>query len=141
MNQSLCVPSPMTPMTPMTPMSLMSTEPMSMPSSPFRSFNKSFESGFMKKDLKTFSQRDLSAIGIQEDGSTSHSAKKCREPNWHSRVWLQTSSNIQLLHLCHVCKLSCQRNYRSDISKQFGSRSKSTASTNASIIWYRYFAR
>lgn len=117
------------------------SEPCSMPSSPFL-----LKGHGGMKSKRSLSVRDLS----QDDGSkvTVDAAKNCREPNWHSRVWLQTGSNIQLLHLCHVCKLTCQKNYRNDISKHFvARRSEMRSSTEAkvnhssAIIWYRYFAR
>lgn len=120
-------------------------EPCSMPSSPYLMERRS-----LKKTKRSFSVRDLSEDPEGSKVTVDAAAKNCREPNWHSRVWLQTGSNIQLLHLCHVCKLTCQKNYRNDISKHFVARrseiksevaTKTKVNNSSAIIWYRYFAR
>ena len=79
--------------------------------------------------------------------------------NWKLIIYSQHTvitaavSSKNILHLCHVCKLGCQMNYRNDISKHFlsprhshsisnNASAKSTIkSKSAAIIWYRYFAR
>ena len=70
-------------------------------------------------------------------------SKICSEPNTHNRVWLETRKSFTLVQMCHKCQNTCQKNYRNDVSKHFGSRKSSIAKAqnSNSIIWYRYFAR
>jgi len=105
--------------------------PMSMPSSPYRSFGKKASS--LKRPEMTRLRQQLPLWPSEE------ASKKCRDPHWHSRVWIESGKHEINLQLCHVCKVNCQRNYRNDLSKHF--KPKSSANNSAAIIWYRFFAR
>lgn len=147
---SLCIPSPA-----FTSLAF-DTQPTSMPCSPFRTASaaaarKSSICG-LGGSFKARSERDLSDQQDEVIG-----AKKCRDGlNWHSRVWLRTSHDVEQceapeetkkMQLCHVCKPR-QCNYRNDISKHFASRRRTHqgqvrlgTSNSSALIWYRYFAR
>ena len=129
--------------------------PSSMPSSPFRPKPRP-EIDRLRSSSSSASRSSSLRLDLTEDQAAqleALSAKKCRQNNWHSRVWLNNDRRISV-QLCHVCKLSCQRNYRNDISKHFVGRMRShaasgnskpplasTTSHSSAIIWYRYFAR
>ena len=125
--------------------------PSSMPSSPFRPKPRP-EIDRLRYQARRSSSLRLDLSREQAEQLEALSAKKCRENNWHCRVWLNNDRRISV-QLCHVCKLSCQRNYRHDISKHLvgrmrsgnssGTTGKGNAKTSQSsaIIWYRYFAR
>ena len=117
--------------------------PSSMPSSPFRLAKPRPEIDRLRSVVRRTSSLRLDLPEDQE----ALSAKKCRQNDWHTRVWLNNDRRISV-QLCHVCRLNCQRNYRHDISKHFvgrmrsrGSHSNKPSTTSSAIIWYRYFAR